>query len=97
MKVIVPVAVEGVTVAVRFTGVPVTSVPVDVVVSTVVVLGVLAAVTVTVTALEVLASYVLSPLYFTVSVAVPTAVKLVVSAAVPEVSVCAAPRVLVPL
>ena len=96
MKVIVPVAVEGVTVAVRFTGVPVTSVPVDVVVSTVVVLGVLAAVTVTVTALDVLASYVLSPLYFTVIDAVPTAVKLVVSAAVPEVSV-SGPREVVPL
>jgi len=57
VKATVPVAVDGVTAAVRLTLSPVTSVPVVVEVSTVVVLGgVPVAVTVTVTAAEVLAA-----------------------------------------
>ena len=57
VKATVPVAVEGETVAVRFTLSPVISVPVVVEVSAVVVLvGLLEAVTVTVTAVDVLAA-----------------------------------------
>jgi hypothetical protein len=86
MKVTVPVAVDGATVAVSVTLAPTVGVVVDAA-SVVVVAVLVAALTVTVTALDVLVAKVVDPAYTAVSESVPAVANEVASVATPALNV----------